>query len=147
MSRFERLSLALQILTLGFACYFAYTQNVINERQAKLNDYVSLTAVPDDAGIRLLNTGATNVYLNAITIDDVKIEYRPARQIAARAVESTGYFIPITLETANKDSFTIQVELTDEFGSRWISTQGGTKADQDPNQGRFSIWTERTIAQ
>jgi hypothetical protein len=144
MSRFERITLVLQIATLFFACYFAYTQNVINERQAKINDYVSLTSVPDNGGIRLLNTGATNVYINTIVADGVKTEYRPARQIAARAIESASYFIPISLETANKDSFQIEVELTDEFGTHWISTQGGEKADEDPNAGRFSIWTERT---
>jgi hypothetical protein len=145
MSRFERISLALQVLTLFFACYFAYTQNIINERQAKINDYVSITSVPDNGGIRLLNTGATNVYIDAITVDGTRIDYNPARQIAARAVDSSSYFLPISLETANKKSFSISVELTDEFGTRWVSKQGGEAADEDPNTGRFSIWTERTM--
>ena len=65
----------------------------------------------------------------------------------ARAIDAASYFVPITLETANKDSFIIRVELEDEFGTRWISTQGGAKGDDDPATGRFSVWTERTTKQ
>lgn len=147
MSRFEYISLGLQIVTMLFASYFAYTQNIINERQARITDYVSVTAVPDNGGIRLLNTGATNIYLNAITVDGTRYDYSSPRQIAAHAVEATSYFIPITLETANKDSFTVHVELEDEFGTRWTSDQVGAKGDDDPHAGRFTIWTERTIKQ
>ncbi|MEO5927467.1 MAG: hypothetical protein ABIO72_02070 [Patescibacteria group bacterium] len=147
MNRFEYASLVLQILTLFLASYFAYTQNVINDRQARITDYVSITAVPDNGGIRLLNTGATNVYINAITVDGERTEYKPARQIAARAIDAASYFVPITLETANKDAFSVRVEIEDEFGTHWISTQGGAKGDDDPATGRFSIWTERTTKQ
>lgn len=147
MSRFEYISLVLQIVTLLCASYFAFTQNIINERQARIADYVSVTAVPENGGIRLLNTGATNVYIDAITVDGKRDEYKSPRQIAARAVESASYFVPISLETANKDSFTVRVELEDEFGTRWISVQGGSKGDDDPAAGRFLIWTERTTKQ
>ena len=147
MSRFEYASLILQVLTLLFASYFAFTQNVINDRQARINDYVSITSVPENGGVRLLNTGATNVYINAITVDGERTAYTPARQIAARAVDAASYFVPISLATANKDSFSIRVELEDEFGTHWTSTQGGSKGDDDPNTGRFLIWTERTVKQ
>lgn len=143
-SRFEWASLCLQILTLGFASYFAFVQNQINLRQASITDYVSVSIVPDQNGVRFLNTGATNVYLDRVTIDGEETVYPEPRQIAAKAGEASTYFAPIGFETANKKEFSIKLELTDEFGSRWISRHAGAAADEDPSTGLFNVWTYRT---
>lgn len=144
MSRFEWVTVALQIFTLGFASYFAFIQNAVNERLARLEDYVSVTAVPDGAGVRLINTGGSNVYINEIEVDGTSTRYDQPRQIAAKAGDASSYFLPITLETANKESFSIRLTLTDEFGSRWISEHGGGAADQSPTEGAFTVWTYKT---
>jgi hypothetical protein len=144
MSRFEWTTIGLQLLTLGFASYFAFVQNQINNRQAAITDYVSVSVIPDNGGVRFLNTGATNVYLDSITIDGEEIIYDQARQIAAKAGEASTYFAPIKFETANKTDFSIVLELTDEFGTRWTSRHAGAAADEDPQTGLFNVWTYRT---
>lgn len=144
MSRFEWITLALQIFTLGFASYFAFIQNTVNERLARLEDYVSVTAVPDGGGVKFINTGGSNVYIRAIDVDGVRTSYEQPRQIAARAGETSSYFVPIALETANKERFSIRLELADEFDTAWISEHGGGAADQNPNEGAFTVWTYQT---
>ncbi len=144
MSRFEYTTIVLQLLTLGFASYFAFVQNEINNRQARINDYVSVSAVPDNGGVRFLNTGATNVYLDRISIDGVETVYDQPRQIAAKAGDASTYFAPISFDLANKKDFQIELELTDEFGALWISKHGGSAADEDPKTGLFNVWTYRT---
>lgn len=144
MNRFEWTSLGLQFITLCLASYFAFVQNEINNRQAAINDYVSVSIVPDQGGVRFLNTGATNVYLDRITVDGEETVYSQPRQIAAKAGEASTYFSPIKFETANKKEFTIMLELTDEFGTRWVSRHAGSAADEDPKTGLFNVWTYRT---
>lgn len=145
MSRFEWTTIGLQLLTLGFASYFAFVQNQINNRQAAINDYVSVSITPDNGGVRFLNTGATNVYLDRITIDGEEVIYDQPRQIAAKAGDASTYFAPIKFDTANKEEFSIVLELTDEFGARWVSRHAGAAADQDPKTGLFNVWTHRTL--
>jgi hypothetical protein len=145
MSRFEWITLALQVFTLGFASYFAFIQNTVNERLARLEDYVSVTAVPDASGVKFINTGGSNVYIHEIEVDGAITSYEKPRQIAAKAGDVSSYFLPITLETANKDSFFIRLKLTDEFGEHWVSEHGGGAADQNPSEGAFTVWTYRTI--
>lgn len=144
MTRFEWTTIVLQLITLGFASYFAYIQNEINVRQAEINDYVSVSAIPDQGGIRFLNTGATNVYIEEVDVDASSTKYEPPRQIAAKAGDASSYFLPIDLTTANEPSFTITLKLKDEFGQEWVSEHGGGAADTDTTQGRFSVWTYRT---
>lgn len=144
MPRSEWISLSLQILTLIAASYFAFVQNTVNERLARLEDYVSVSAVPEGNGIKFLNTGGSNVYIHAMLIDEQEIRYDKPRQIAAKAEDASSYFVPIDLATANKESFSVRLELTDEFGDAWISEHGGGAADQDPETGRFNAWTYRT---
>lgn len=144
MNRFEWTSLGLQLLTLCFASYFAFVQNEINNRQAAINDYVSVSIIPDQGGVRFLNTGATNVYLNRITVDGEETVYTQPRQIAAKAGEASTYFAPISFELANKKDFALELDLTDEFGARWISRHAGSAADEDPTTGMFNVWTYRT---
>ena len=144
MSRFEWTSLVLQIVTLIAASYFAFSQGVVNDRLARLEDYVSVSAVPEGAGVKFINTGGSNVYINDISIDGQKTTYDKPRQIAAKAGDSSTYFMPISFETANKKDFAITLDLTDEFGSHWISQHGGGATDDDPKTGTFSTWTYQT---
>ncbi len=144
MSRFEWATIALQLLTLCFASYFAFVQNQINNRLSAINDYVSVSIVPDNGGVRFLNTGATNVYLDRVMIDGEEAVYDEPRQIAAKAGEASTYFAPIKFETPNKKDFAITLELTDEFGMRWVSRHAGAAADEDPKTGLFNVWTYRT---
>lgn len=144
MNRFEYTSIGLQLLTLCFASYFAFVQNQINNRQAAINDYVSVSIVPDQGGVRFLNTGATNVYIDKVTVDGEETLYNEPRQIAAKAGEASTYFAPIKFETANKKDFSVILQLTDEFGTRWISRHAGSAADEDPKTGLFNVWTYRT---
>jgi len=145
MSRFDKISFVLQVITLIAASYFAFAQNEVNERLARLEDYVSVSAVPEDGGIRLINTGGSNVYVHELNIDGDVTRYERPRQIAARSDDYSSYFVPISLETANKSEFSITARLTDEFGDAWISEHGGGAADDDPETGSFNIWTYQTI--
>ncbi len=144
MTRFEWVSFALQVLTLMAASYFAGVQNTVNDRLARLEDYVSVSAVPEGSGIRFLNTGGSNVYINAISVDGHEEVYTPPRQIAAKSEGASSYFVPISFETANKKEFDIILELIDEFGTPWISRHGGAAADEDPATGLFHVWTYKT---
>lgn len=145
MSRFDQISFALQAITLVAASYFAFVQNEVNERLARLEDYVSVSAVPADGGIRLINTGGANVYMHELVVDGNTTRYDRPRQIAAHAEDYSSFFVPISLETANKDEFSILIRISDEFGDQWLSEHGGGAADEDPETGRFNIWTYRTV--
>lgn len=144
MSRFEWTSLVLQVITLVAASYFAFTQGIVNDRLARLEDYVSVSAVPEGAGVRFINTGGSNVYIHRLSIDGEETAYDHPRQIAAKADGASSYFVPIRFETANKKDFSITLHLTDEFGMPWISEHGGGAADEDPKTGLFNIWTYKT---
>ncbi len=144
MSRFEFSTIALQLLTLAFASYFAFVQNQINNRQSQINDYVSVSAIPDQGGVRFLNTGATNLYINRVVVDGKETVYDKPRQIAAKTGDASSYFSPISFETANKKEFSLVLDLTDEFGTHWISEHAGAAADEDPKTGLFNVWTYRT---
>ncbi len=146
MSRFEWVSLSLQIVTLVAASYFAFAQGVVNDRLARLEDYVSVSAVPEGAGVKFINTGGSNVYIHSINIDGQETRYSPPRQIAAKTGDSS-YFMPIGFETANKKEFSITLRLTDEFGTPWISEHGGGAADEDSKTAFFNVWTYKTQAQ
>ncbi len=146
MSRFEWVSLSLQIVTLAAASYFAFVQNDVNNRLARLEDYVSVSAVPEGAGVKFINTGGSNVYIHAIKIDGQETNYDHPRQIAAKAGDASSYFVPVSFETANKESFEITLKLTDEFGDPWISEHGGSAADADPKTGFFNVWTYKTTS-
>ena len=145
MSRFEWISFTLQAITLVAASYFAFVQNEVNERLARLEDYVSVTALPEDGGVRLINTGGSNVYIHEMTLDGESTRYDRPRQIAAHAEDYSSYFVPVSLETANKETFSISLALTDEFGNEWTSEHGGGAADNDPEVGTFNIWTYQTV--
>lgn len=145
MNRFEWVSLSLQFVTLICASYFAFTQNTINERQSRLEDYVSVSIVPEGGGVKFLNTGASNVYIRSIEIDGVKTNYEKPRQIASRTEDASSYYMPITLEAANKKEFPIRLDLEDEFGTHWISEHAGGASDEDPATGYFGVWTYRTV--
>lgn len=147
MNRFEWASLSLQILTLACASYFAFSQNLINIRQTSLEDYVSVSAVPDGGGVKFLNTGGSNVYIHSLEVDGVQTNYERPRQIAAHTDDASSYYIPVPFETANKKDFLIRLEITDEFGMRWISEHGGGATDEDPATGYFGVWTYRTEKQ
>lgn len=144
MSRFEWVSLTLQVVTLFAASYFAFTQGVVNERLARLEDYVSVSAVPDGTGVKFINTGGSNVYIHAINVDGQETNYDIPRQIAAKADDASSYFVPISFETANKKEFSVTLKLSDEFGTPWISQHGGGAADEDPKTGFFNVWTYQT---
>lgn len=144
MSRFEWVSLVLQVVTLFAASYFAFTQGVVNERLARLEDYVSISIVPEGTGVRFINTGGSNVYIRSINVDGQETNYDHPRQIAAKADGASSYFMPIGFETANKKDFSITLNLTDEFGTPWVSEHGGGAADEDPKTGYFNIWTYKT---
>jgi hypothetical protein len=146
MSRFEWVSLSLQIVTLIAASYFAFAQGAVNERLARLEDYVSVSAVPEGAGVKFINTGGSNVYIHTINIDGQETRYDPPRQIAAKAGDASSYFAPISFETSNKKEFSISLKLTDEFGTLWISDHGAGAADEDPKTGLFNVWTYKTQA-
>ena len=144
MSRFEWISLSLQVVTLIAASYFAFAQNAVNEHIARLEDYVSVSAVPENGGIRFLNTGGSNVYIDEIDVNTSSTVYDRPRQIAAKADGNSSYFWPVSFELANQKSFTITLKLTDEFGHHWISEHGGGATDDDPKTGSFSVWTYQT---
>ncbi len=127
MSLTDKISLAIQLLTLIAATYIGVIQNQINIRQAKLQDFVAIAASPDQSGtkITLLNTGKTNLYINKIEIGSETFSYTRPRLLATGTLESSYYWInpPATLPLDT--DFDLRVYVTDEFGDRWVSEHGG----------------------
>jgi hypothetical protein len=136
------------------AIYIGLKQNEINDRLRTLQDYVSVSAVPDQSGkIKLINTGKTNVYLWGFDIPGNKLLFEKPRLIPAGTMESSYYWIdpPVPQDTTKNFVFDFKLYLSDEFEEKWISENGGemstTAIDQN---GKFvpgfnmKVWSYKT---
>jgi hypothetical protein len=151
MNNFEKISIAVQVLTLIAASYIGIVQNQINTRQANLQDYVAIAASPDNTGtkITLLNTGRVNLYIDKIIVGDQTLNYDRPRLLATGTLESSYYWVsPPTALPLDKD-FDLKVYVTDEFGTQWVSEHGGQVHEYATNDGKskvraLNLWSYKT---
>lgn len=156
MSLTDKISLAIQILTLVAATYIGLIQNDINIRQAKLQDFVAIAASPDASGekITLLNTGKVNLYINKIQIGDQTYSYNRPRLLATGTLESSYYWITPPDSLPLEQDFDLRVYVTDEFGAPWLSEHGGqvheysVQVDGKPvKKHALNMWSYKTQEQ
>ncbi len=150
--------LILQGLIGLLASLFAALQFSINRRLIRLQDYVAVSIVPGNepvqevrdgkmvlTGIRgymkLLNTGASNVYLHRIAMPGRKESFSVPRMIPAHALEASYYWLPPPASDAVQEGneFLIKLFLTDEGGKKYLSIHGGVL-----NNSRFAFWSLKT---
>lgn len=139
------------------ALYVGMKQNEINNRILSLQDYVAISAVPDQRSgkINLLNTGKLNLYLHGFDMLENKQRFDKARLISAGTNEASYYWIdpPPNLETIEvfPYEFKFKLYLKDEFGQKWISENGGEvnkvkiKNDEGEADGfTIKVWSYKT---
>lgn len=135
MNAFENWQVAIGIVqavlvlfTALVALFIGFKQNEINDRLKSLQDYVAISAIPDQSGkIKLINTGKVNLYLWGFDIPGNNHRFTKPRMIPAGTMESAWYWIepPILENKDKKSNFDVTLYLTDEFDTKWVSEHGG----------------------
>jgi len=119
----------LKFFTLLGALIIGFFQIKINMRLKALQDYVAISAIPDSANnkITLLNTGKVNLYLWGFDMPGNVQRLNKPRLISAGTGKDSYYWIdlPTISSLEDKQEFEFQLYLTDEFGKKWISENGG----------------------
>ncbi len=138
----------LDIATASGALIFGLWQILINRRLKKLQDYVSLAAIPGQTTgkIELLNTGKINLYLWGFDMVNKKIRLTKPRIITAGTGNSSYYWIdtPNINEIGNNE-FQFKVYLEDDFGKKWLSENGGEIIDGDKEgEKKIIVWSHKT---
>ena len=151
MSQYEFLTLFFNIVVAVSAVVIGVFQILINLRLKKLQDYVAIAAVPGQGAIKLLNTGAINLYLYGFKILDNDQKFERPRLLPAGAGETAYYWIPPPVALKVGEKFKLTIYLKDEFGKKWISEHGGERlnlqvesGDKERNVLAFKIWSYRT---
>ena len=161
MNAFEKWQVILGIVQAGLllmtflgAIYIGLKQNEINDRLRVLQDYVAVSAIPDQSGkIKLINSGKSNVYLWGFDMPGNNQRLQKARLIPAGTMESAWYWIdpPIPPDSSKRYEFEFKLYLSDEFDAKWISEHGGeaipTTVEQNGNEVRgfyLKLWSYKT---
>lgn len=101
-------------------------QNEINGRLLKLQDYVAISVAPGQEGtIALWNTGKSNVYMWGFDMPNNNNRFEKPRLISAANVSNYWIPAPNLGEIATTTNFEFKLYLTDEYGDKWISENGG----------------------
>ena len=144
------------VLAVLFAAIMAVcigqTQNKINSRLLKLQDFVAISVTPNNDSIALWNTGNSNLYMWGFDMPENNQRFAKPRLISRSTVANYWIPIPNLGEISTTTSFDFKLYLADEYGDKWISENGGeaesTKIIRDGKEVDVTIikvWSYRTI--
>ena len=134
------------------AVWIGQNQNKINSRLLQLQDNVAISATPNGSNIAVWNTGNSHLYIWGFDMPGNNQRLLKPRLIS----KSTGayYWIPMANlgEISTTTEFEFKLYLTDEYGDKWISENGGraypTKINKDSKEVSeigFEVWSHETI--
>ena len=118
----------------------------ISDRLLALENSVSISATPGHGNaIALWNTGKANLYMWGFDMPNNNIRYERERLISPSQVSN--YWIPVpnigNISTTTR--FEFKLYLTDEYGNKWISENGGEATPKTIFENGKSISTHETL--
>jgi hypothetical protein len=158
MTNFETYQLVIGgagVLAVLFAAWLAFlvgqNQNSINRRMLKLQDYVAVSVVPNKESIGIWNTGNSNLYMWGFDMPGNKQRFDPPRLISRSTVANYWIPAPNLGKISTTTNFDFRLYLTDEYGDKWISNNGGEaspikikQAEKEVDGISFKVWSYKT---
>lgn len=123
---------------------FGIFQLLINNRLAKVQDYIALSIIPSDNSIKLINTGKNNLYIHAFEIDGKIKKLDRGRLISSASLDSAYYWIPVDFVPRESNNFGIKIYLSDESGAKYLTEGGGESTKLSDKESRVIVWTYKT---
>ena len=159
MTTFETYQIAIEgagVLAVLFAAWLAFlvgqNQNTINARILKLQDYVAISATPNTENIALWNTGNSNLYIWGFDMPGNNQRFDKPRLISRSTVANYWIPAPNLGKISKTTNFDFKIYLTDEYGDKWVSDNGGEASPiKIPQEGKevdaisFKVWSYKTI--
>jgi hypothetical protein len=160
MTTFETYQLAVGgagVLVVLLAAWLAFVvglnQNTINSRLLQLQDYVAISVAPGaESTIALWNTGNSNLYMWGFDMPNNDQRFDKPRLISRSAVANYWIPAPNLGDISTTTNFDFKLYLTDEYGTKWISENGGeanptkiNKDGKDVNAVYIKVWSYKTI--
>ena len=139
------------LLTAWLAFIVGLSQNAINSRLLILQDYVSISVTPNTDNIALWNTGNSNLYIWGFDIPGNNQRFDKPRLISRSTVANYWIPAPIFGTLSTTTDFDFKLYLTDEYGGKWVSENGGEaspiKVSQEGKEVdaiSFKVWSYQT---
>jgi hypothetical protein len=139
------------LVTAWLAFIVGQNQNIINSRLLKLQDYVAISVTPNGDNIALWNTGGSNIYMWGFDMPGNNQRFDKPRLISRSTIANYWIPVPDLGEVATTTNFNFKLYLTDEYGDKWISENGGeaepTTISKDGREVEaiiIRVWSYRT---
>ena len=158
MTTFETWQLAIGgagVLAVLLAAWLAFivgqNQNTINSRLLKLQDYVAVSVAPNSDSIALWNTGNSNLYMWGFDMPGNNQRFNKPRLLSRSTVANYWIPAPYLGKVSTTTDFIFKLYLTDEYGDKWISENGGeaepikvSKDGKEVEAAAIKVWSYRT---
>ncbi len=148
---FTGCAVVVAIVAVVAAYMIGQKQNEINGRLLALQDYVAIYIIPGDGVINMFNTGKSNVYMWGFDMPGNDQRFTKARLISAASVYPYWVPLPNLGKISTTTDFEFKLYLTDEYGNKWISENGGdetpktiTKDGKEVSAYEFRVWSYKT---
>ncbi len=127
--------------TLALVIVGVYQYNV-DSRLKDLQDYFSISVLPNGEDIAVVNTEKINAYIWGFDLPERSVKFNKPRVIA-QGIAPINLWLDIpTLEKFQFDKeFIITLYLEDEFGNKWLSEHGAVR---NKDKG-LVIWSYKVI--
>lgn len=144
-------TVVIAIVAVAAAYRVGLRQIEINNRLLKLQDFVAVSVAPNKDTIALWNTGNSNLYMWGFDMPNNNQRFDKPRLISKSTVAN--YWIPSPNfgKISTTTYFDFKLYLTDEYGNKWISENGGkaipTKIIKDEREEDIviiKIWSYKT---
>ena len=159
MTKFETYQLAIGgagVLAVLLAAWLAFlvgqNQNGIDSRLLQLQDYVAISVTPNGDSIALWNTGNSNLYMWGFDMPGNDQRFDKPRLVSRSTVANYWIPAPNLGKVSTTTSFGFKLYLTDEYGNKWISENGGeatptkiTRDEKEVDAVAIKVWSYRTM--
>jgi hypothetical protein len=127
-------------------------QSEINSRLLQLQDYVSISVAPNSNNtIALWNTGGSNLYMWGFDMPNNNQRFEKPRLVSKSTVANYWIPAPDLGKISTTTTFEFKLYLTDEYGNKWISENGGEASlTQVEKEGKkvdaaiIKVWSYKT---
>lgn len=158
MTTFETYQLAMGgagVLAVLLAAWLAFlvgqNQNGINSRLLQIQDYVAISVAPNEDTVALWNTGNSNLYMWGFDMPGNNQRFDKPRLISRSTVANYWIPAPNLGKISTTTTFDFKLYLTDEYGNKWISENGGEatpakmiKDNKEIDAMYIKVWAHKT---
>jgi len=149
---FTGFAVIVAIVAVAAAYKVGLKQIEINNRLLRLQDFVAISVTPSkESTISLWNTGNSNLYMWGFDMPNNNQRFDKPRLISRSTVANYWIPVPNLGKISTTTSFDFKLYLTDEYGDKWISENGGevapteiTKDGKKIDAVIIKVWSYKT---